>query len=55
MDPNTRGKNKPAGDKKPTPPKGWGDSEHDTRLHRTIKPHGGPHEINPEWGYCKEE
>jgi len=54
MDPKIRVR-KSEEQEKTAPPKGWGDSEHDTRLHKNIKPHGGPHEINPEWGYCKEE
>ena len=33
----------------------WGDSEHDTVLHRTNKPHSGPPEYDPKWGYRTNE
>ena len=27
----------------------WGDSEHDTRLHRNLKPHKGKPEYDPNY------
>ena len=43
-------------EKKPTsPPSGWGDTEHDTRLHKNLKPHSDKPNYDPEWGRYRHE
>lgn len=32
----------------------WGDSEHDTRLHRNLKPHKGKPEYDPKYQTYKD-
>ncbi len=41
--------------KKSTSSEKWGDSEHDTRLHKNLKPHKGKPEYDPKYKtYLKE-
>lgn len=32
----------------------WGDSEHDTRLHKNLKPHKGKPEYDPKYRTYKD-
>jgi hypothetical protein len=46
----------PEEDKPTSPPSGgWGDSEHDTRLHKNLKPHSDKPNYDPEWGRYRHE
>ena len=44
-------------EEKPTSPPsgGWGDAEHDTRLHKNLKPHSDKPNYDPEWGRYRHE
>ena len=44
-------------EKKPTSPPsgGLGDTEHDTRLHKNLKPHSDKPNYDPEWGRYRHE
>lgn len=39
-----------------TPPSGgWGDAEHDTRIHRNLQPHSCPPSYDAEWQRYRTE